>query len=158
VRGDEIIDVDVDPRDARRARWRRIARFGIPLAAVVLIVAAIIAVTLYSYRSNRTDALALSRNLIAVLDQRVQGQVGSYLEPVGQAVRTLAGMVPEQGLSPAGQSLIEHLAMQLLRGRPQLASLYVGDPQGNFLMVQRSPQGTLDSKLIKQDGKGREVT
>jgi adenylate cyclase len=158
VRGDEIIDVDVDPREARRARWRRIARFGIPLAAVVLIVAAIIAVTLYSYRSNRTDALALSQDLIAVLNQRVQGQVGSYLEPVGQAVRTLAGMVPEQGLSPAGQSLIEHLAMQLLRGRPQLASLYVGDPQGNFLMVQRSPQGTLDSKLIKQDGKAREVT
>jgi adenylate cyclase len=158
VRGEEIIDVDVDPREARRARWRRIARFGIPLAAVVLIVAAIIAVTLYSYRSNRTDALALSQNLIAVLDQRVQSEVESYLEPVGQAVRTLAGMVPEQGLSSAGQSLIEQLAIQLLRGRPQLASLYVGDPPGNFLMVQRSPQGTLDTKLIEQDGKEREVT
>ena len=82
MRGDEVIDVDVDPREARRARWRRIARFGIPLAAVVLIVAAIIAVTLYSYRSNRTDALALSQDLIAVLDQRVQTEVESYLEPV----------------------------------------------------------------------------
>ena len=158
MRGDEIIDVDADPREARRARWRRIARFGIPLAAVVLIVAAIIAVTLNSYRSNRTDALALSQNLIAVLDQRVQAEVESYLEPAAQAVRTLAGMVPEQGLSPAGRSVIEDLAMQLLRGGPQLASLYVGDPQGNFLMVQRSPEGALDTKLIEQDGKRRQVT
>ena len=158
MRGDEIIDVDVDPREARRARWRQIARFGIPLAAVILIVAAIIAVTLYSYRSNRTDALALSQDLIAALDQRVQGEVENYLEPVGQAVRTLAGMVPEQGQSPTAQSLIEDLAIQLLRGRPQIASLYVGGPQGSFLMVQRSPEGALDTKLIEQNGTRRQVT
>ena len=158
MRGDEIIDVDVDPREARRARWRQIARFGIPLATVILIVAAIIAVTLYSYRSNRTDALALSQDLIAVLDQRVQGEVENYLEPVAQAVRTLAGMVPEDGQSSSAQPLIEDLAIQLLRGRPEIASLYVGDPQGDFLMVQRSPEGTLDTKLIEQNGTRRQVT
>ena len=124
MRGDEIIDVDVDPQETRRARWRRLARFGIPLAGVVLIVGAIIAITLYSYRSNRDDALALSQDLIAVLDQRVRAEVESYLEPAAQAVRTLAGMLPDEGLSSAGRPLLEELAMELLRDRPQLASLY----------------------------------
>ena len=157
MRADEIIDVDVDPKEVRRARWRRLARFGVPLAGVVLIVAAIIAVTLYSYRSNRNDALALSRNLVEILDQRVQAEVESYLDPAVWAVRTLAGMRPDGGLSAAGWPLLERLALQLLRDRPQLASLYVGDPQGNFLMVQRSPEGALDTKLIEQEAQ-RQVT
>ena len=68
-----------------------------------------------------------------------------------RAVRTLAGMVPAAGLAAAGRPLLEALAMQLLRDRPQLASLFVGDPQGNFLMVQRSPAGALDTKLIAHE-------
>jgi adenylate cyclase len=158
VRADEIIDVDVDPAEVRGARWRRLARFGVPLAGVFLIVAAIIAVTLYSYRTNRNDALALSHNLVAALDQRVQVEVESYLEPAARAVRTLAGMRPDGGLSASGRPLLERLAQELLRDRPQLASLYVGDPQGNFLMVQRSPEGTLDTKLIAHEDERRQVT
>ncbi|MGH6900374.1 MAG: cache domain-containing protein, partial [Geminicoccaceae bacterium] len=158
MRADEIIDVDVDPREVLRARWRRLARFGVPLAGVVLIVAAIIAVSLYSYRSNRNDALALSENLVEVLDERVRAEVASYLEVAVHAVRTVAGTLPATGLSASGRPLVERLALQLLRGRPQLASLYVGDPQGNFFMVQRSPAGTLDTKLIEQDGAQRQVT
>ena len=53
---------------------------------------------------------------------------------------------------PPGGRCSKKLAMQLLRDRPQLASLYVGDPEGNFLMVQRSPEGALDTKVIEHDG------
>ena len=158
MRGDDIIDVDVDPKEARRRFWRRFARFGVPLAGVVLIVGAIIAITFYSYRSNRNDALGLSQNLIAALDQRVATEVAGYLEPAAQAVQTLAGLVPERGLAPSGRPRLEQLMIALLRDRPQLASLYVGDPQGNFLMVQRSAAGTLDTKLIEQNGAQRRVT
>ena len=158
MRGDDIIDVDVDPKEARRQFWRRIGRFGIPLAGVVLIVGAIIATAFYSYHSNRNDALDLSQNLIAVLDERVRAEVAGYLEPAAQAVRTLAGMLPDQGLSPSGRPLLQQLMIQLLRDRPQIASLYVGDPAGSFLMVQRSAEGTLDTKLIEQDGEQRRVT
>jgi adenylate cyclase len=158
VRGDEIIDVDVDLQETRRARWRRLARFGIPLAGVVLIVGAIVAIAFYSYRSNRDDALKLSQDLIEVLDQRVRAEVESYLEPAAQAVRTLAGMLPAEGLSSAGRPLLERLAMELLRDRPQLASLYFGDPNGNFLMVQRAAGGALDTKHIEQHGERRQVT
>lgn len=158
MRADEIIDVDADPAAVRRARWRRLARFGVPLAGVALIVAAIIAVTLHSYRTNRDDALVLSENLVAALDQRVQTEVEGYLNPAALAVRTLAGMRPEGGLSVSGRQLLDRLAQELLRDRPQVASLYVGDPQGNFLMVQRAPAGTLDTKLITHEGGRRQVT
>ena len=158
MRADEIIDVDADPAAVRRARWRRLARFGVPLAGVALIVAAIIAVTLHSYRTNRDDALALSGNLVAALDQRVQTEVESYLNPAALAVRTLAGMRPEGGLSASGRELLDRLAQELLRDRPQVASLYVGNPEGNFLMVQRSPEGTLDTKLIAHKDGSRQST
>ena len=158
VRGDEIIDVDADPREARREFWRRIVRFGIPLAGVVLIVAAIIGIAFYSYQSNRNDALSLSEDLIGALDQRVRTEVQAYLTPAAHAVGTLAGMLPNDGLSPAGRPVLEKLAMQLLQDRPQLASLYVGDPEGNFLMVQRSPEGTLNTKVIEHHGAERRVT
>src|ERR671919_1431604 len=73
-------------------------------------------------------------------------------------MRSLAGMRPDGGLSASGRALLERLAQELLRDRPQLASLYLGDPQGNFLMVQRSPEGTLDTKLIAHEGGRRQVT
>jgi adenylate cyclase len=158
MRGDEIIDVDADPKEARREFWQRIGRFGIPLVGVVLIVGAIIAIAFYSYSSNRSDALGLSQNLIETLDQRVQTEVEAYLTPAAHAVQTVAGLLPKEGLSSAGRPLLEKLAMQLLRHRPQLASLYVGDPEGNFLMVQRSPEGALDTKVIQHEGDQRQVT
>jgi adenylate cyclase len=158
MRGDEIIDVDADPTETRREFWRRIGRFGIPLGGVVLIVAAIIGIAFYSYQSNRNDALSLSQDLIETLDQRVRTEVQAYLAPAAHAVGTLAGMLPNDGLSPAGRPVLEKLALQLLQDRPQLASLYVGDPEGNFLMVQRSPEGTLDTKVIEHDGAQRRVT
>src|ERR687892_1758014 len=158
MRGDEIIDVDADPREARREFWRRIGRFGIPLAGVVLIVAAIIGIAFYSYQSNRNDALSLSQDLIETLNQRVRTEVQAYLAPAAHAVGTLAGMLPNDGLSPAGRPVLEKLALQLLQDRPQLASLYVGDPEGNFLIVQRSPEGTWDTKVIEHDGAQRRVT
>ena len=107
MRGDEIIDVDADPREARRELWRRIGRFGIPLAGVVLIVAAIIGIAFYSYQSNRNDALSLSQDLIETLDQRVRTEVQAYLTPAAHAVRTLAGMLPNDGLSAGGRPLLE---------------------------------------------------
>src|ERR687892_2570399 len=158
MRGDEIIDVDADPKEARREFWRRIGRFGIPLAGVVLIVTAIIGIAFYSYQSNRTDALSLSQDLIETLDQRVRTEVQAYLAPAAHAVRTLARMLPNDRPFLSQRPLLEKLAMQLLQDRPQLASLYVGDPEGNFLMVQRSPAGALDTKVIEHDGAERQVT
>jgi adenylate cyclase len=158
MRGDEIIDVDADPSEARRGFWRRIVRFGIPIAGVVSIVAAIIGIAFYSYQSNRNDALSLSQNLVETLDQRVRTEVQAYLTPAAHAVRMLAGMLPNDGPLLSQRPLLEKLAMQLLQDRPQLASLYVGDPEGNFLMVQRSPEGALDTKVIEHDGAERRVT
>src|SRR5512132_3773796 len=128
MRGDEIINVDADPREARREFWRRVGRFGIPLVGVVLIVATIVGIAFFSYQSNRSDALSLSEDLIEALDQRVRTEVQAYLTPAAHAVGTLAGILPNDGLSPAERPVLEKLAMQLLQDQPQLASLYVGDP------------------------------
>ena len=134
--------------------WRG---WAFPLAAVALIVAAIIAITLYSFTRNRADALGLAQDLMTVLDERVRTEVGAYLASPAGAVGTLAGMVPDTGLSADSRVDLERLALQLLAVQPQLSSLFVGAPNGEFLMVQRSVDGTLDTKQIHIDAGRRTV-
>jgi hypothetical protein len=154
----EIIDVDRDPRDAARRFRRRLLRLGVPLLGVLAIVAAIAAVTFYSFARNRDAALVLSQDLIRALDERVQTEVTAFLRPAAAAVETLALTVPAGPFDSTAAAGIETLALGLLATRPQLAALFVGDADGAFLMVQRSAAGTLDTKRIEIGARGREVT
>ena len=78
MRRQEIVDVDLDPREERRRVRRLWLRLGLPAAAVLLIVASIIAITYYDYVSNRRDALGLSQDVLSALDERVVTQVQSW--------------------------------------------------------------------------------
>lgn len=153
----EIIDVDRDPRDATRGFRRRLVRLGVPLVGVLAIVAAIAAVTFYSFARNRDDALVLSQDLIRSLDERVQTEVTAFLRTAADAVETLALTVPAGPLDAAAAAGIETLALGLIAARPQLAALFVGDEDGAFLMVQRTAEGALDTKRIEIGARGREV-
>ncbi len=153
----EIIDVDRDPREAARSFRRRLLRLGVPLLGVLAIVAAIAAVTFYSFARNRDDALILSQDLIRALDERVQTEVTAFLRPAADAVETLALTVPAGPLEATAAAGIEALALGLIGARPQLAALFVGDQDGAFLMVQRTAEGAFDTKRVEIGARGREV-
>lgn len=155
--GDQIVDVDADPKAARRAFWRRVTRVGLPLGGVVLIGVSIIAIVLFAHARNRDGVLQLSADLIENLGQRIQTEVTGYLEPAAAAAIQLGALLPEDGLSPAGRDVIERFAIGLLEASPALASAYVGAPDGDFVMVRRRFDGTLETKIIARDGAAREV-
>ena len=132
-------------------------RLGLPIAAVLLIVASIVAITGYAYTSNRRDALALSRDVLLALDQRVMTQVQSYLTPAVRVLNLSRWMLPDGAFDGPDRSLAGRLSMEVLRNVPQLASVYFADPSGNFLMTRRAANGAIDTKTIEQRGAARKV-
>ncbi|GEO40350.1 hypothetical protein SAE02_44980 [Skermanella aerolata] len=152
MRGRDVIDVDTDPAEALRDRLRRVIRLGVPILGVLLIAGALAGTAYYSYTVNRRDALILSEDLIEALDRRVRTQVTAWLEPAADTAEVFAGAVAEDPFGPGSEAL----ALTLMRSRTRLTSLYVGGAGGDFLMVQRSAAGGLDTKrIVKSEGQRR---
>ena len=78
-RGNAVIDIDIDPFVARTARWRTLLRIGVPVLGVALIIALILAITIYADRANRRGALALSEDVLTALDVRISVSGASLL-------------------------------------------------------------------------------
>jgi len=154
VRGRDVIDVDTDPAEAFHDRLRRLLRLGVPILGVLLIAGALAGTAYYSYTVNRRDALVLSQDLIEALDRRVRTQVTAWLEPAADTAEVFAGAIAADPLGPGSEAL----ALTLMRSRTRLTSLYVGSAGGDFLMVQRSAAGGLDTKRIVRSEEQRRVT
>ena len=157
MRSTEIVDIDLDPREERRRRRRAWLRIGLPVGTVLLIVAAIIGITFYSYLSNRRDALALSREVLRALDERIVTQLQSYLTPAVRVQPDPLG-ASDGAVDEAHRSLAERLSTEVLRNVPQLAIISFGNQNGDFLMLRREASGAIDTKTIENTASGRRVT
>jgi class 3 adenylate cyclase len=156
-RGVDVIDISADPAETRRAARHRLVRFGIPIASVALSVGAILGIVLHSHLSNRADALALSNDLVSSFEKRIQMEVKYFFAPASSATTALMAAAGETPLAASSRPVLELLAMQLLRDTPQISTIEVGAPNGDFLMVLRTPSGALDTKVIEH-ARGRSVT
>lgn len=107
----EIINLDLDPREQRRRLRHRLLRSGVPVAAVILTVAAIIGTTLFGYVSNRRDALALSHDVLTALDTRVSQQLQSYLMPAVRILDLFLATLPVGVFASGQQQLAQNLAI-----------------------------------------------
>ena len=153
----QVVDTSVDPLDERRRRRRALLRIGFPIAGVVLLIAAILAIALYSERANRRGALALSQELLSTLDARIALAVSSYLDPATRAVAVSRDVIKE-GSIKTRLPTIETVGASLLRETPQLAILSFADEDGNYVMVRRGAAGGTDIKLIENAPGPRRVT
>jgi class 3 adenylate cyclase len=153
----QVVDTSVDPLDERRRRRRALLRVGFPIAGVVLLIVAILAIALYSERANRRDALALSQDLLSTLDDRIALAVSSYLDPATHAIAVARDVVKE-GSIRTQLPMIETVGASLLREMPQLAILSFADEDGNYVMVRRAAAGGTGIKLIETAPGPRRVT
>jgi adenylate cyclase len=154
--GSQVVDLSVDPLDARGQRRRALLRIGIPLGGVALMIATILIIAFYSDRANRDGALALSNDLLVTLEQRIGIEVSAYLEPPARAVRILRDTLREGALGDR-LPLVERLAGSLLREIPQIANLEFADEDGNFVMVRGGRNGGVDVKRIENTPGPRRV-
>jgi class 3 adenylate cyclase len=155
--GSQVIDTSVDPLDERRRRRRALLRIGFPIAGVVLLIAAIIAIALYSERANRRDALALSQDLLSTLDDRIALAVSAYLSSATRFVAVGRDVVKE-GSIMSRLPMIKTVGPSLLRQAPQIAILSFANEDGNYVMVRRGTEGGTDFKVIENEPGPRRVT
>src|SRR3954452_8589817 len=147
ARGNAVIDIDIDPFAARTSRWRTLLRIGVPVLGMALIIALILAITIYADRANRRGALALSEDVLTALDARITDQAASYFGPAARALAV--GKHLAEGESPSERrQLIEKYSIGALKEILQVVEFIFADQEGNFMMVRRSESGGIDTKLI----------
>jgi class 3 adenylate cyclase len=157
VASNPVVDISVDPGEERRRRRRALLRIGIPLGGVALMIATILFIAFYADRANRDGALALSKELLEMLEQRIGIEVSAYLEPAARAVRILRDTLHDGALGDR-LPLVETLSGSLLHEIPQIANLNFADEDGNFVLVRGGPDGGIDVKLVENAPGPRRVT
>jgi class 3 adenylate cyclase len=149
-----IVDISQDDVAVRRQRRRALLRIGVPILGVVLVIAAIIAIALYSHTANRSGVLALSDDLLNHLDAQIAQRVAAYLDPPERTLRIMRSVAT--GEPPTGRrATAERFAISTLKVLPQIAAFYIGDGRGDFLMVRRVENGVETKQIVNDPGARR---
>ena len=147
----------MDFQTRRQRLKRRLLRVIIPLGFVLLIVAAIVTITMVSYRHTRRDTLALSEDMLDALDRRIHSEVNAYLMPASNLVR-IGAETSREYIDKIWSPSRTPVGLQVIKTYPQLASFFAADPQGNFVMHKQNPDGTIDTKVIERQPSNVKVT
>ncbi len=152
----ELVDHSEEGEALRQQVRQRRRRVVIPVLGVAALIIALLAIALYSYRSNRVGALALSEDVLASLDRRIHTEVQSYLQPAATAAAILAGVLEDPGLVSMEdrRQIADPLAQETLANLPQLSIVSFGTTKGEFMMLRRMPDGAMDTKVIQRPQRG----
>ena len=155
-RGHAVIDIAVDPRAVSADRRRAALRIGLPILAVVTMIAVILLIAIHANRANTRDALALADDVLTATVGRIEEEVTSYF---GIAARALVEgrMLAER--EPPGEPrrvLIEKFAIPVVKQVPQITSYILASMDEDFMMVWRNDAtGGIDTKLIERGPSNR---
>jgi adenylate cyclase len=155
----DVVDIDVDPLADRARRRRTLARIGLPLGGVGLIVGFLLGITVYADSANRAGVLGLSDTLLHGLQERIALQVSAYLEPAAHATLLAHSMLGRGGATVRAEDAYA-FAASVLAETPQVANVLFADDAGNFMLVRRAiggPAGATDTKRILVGPAGRSV-
>lgn len=157
MRARELVDISQDTRTRRQRLRRRFIRVVIPVGCLVLMIASIASIAIYSYSNNLEDALALSDDLLKNLDSRIASEVQSYLSPAADMVRLAANIVKDPSFGITSRAQIEPLAIQILKSYPQLSIFSIADVEGNFIMAKKMPGDAIDTKVVNRTDNSKQV-
>lgn len=152
---EQVIDIAPNPA-ALRQRRRAIMRIMVPLLALILVTAAVLAIAFYSHSANRKGVLALSDDLLETLDGQIAQRVAAFLDPCARALRIMTEVEINTPLAER-RKVAERYAGGVLAEIPQIASFYVGDDKGNFMMLRRIETGFETKQISTGPGPRRVV-
>src|SRR5689334_19622703 len=109
--------------DLRTGRGHLWLRIGVPIGGVLLVIAAILAITLYADRVNRAGVLMLSNDLLTGLEAQIAQQVSDYLEPATRAAMVARDMAGQNAAEL--RDVVPAFATSALRHIPQIDAFYV---------------------------------
>lgn len=127
-----------------------------PIALAVLLCGAVLWIGWWSYTANRRDALALTDQALAALEDRVGTEVSTFLAVPERVLGLAAEFAGQRPPTPAERKAAEETAVAVLNQAPMLALIGYADANGNWIRVRRAPDGTLETKIIaRADGARR---
>ena len=150
MRREEVVKLSFGDRSSRKAVHGHFFRVAGPIGLVVIMMAALLAITAYAYYNNRRDALALSDEVLGAIERRIGGELAAFITPIEDTVRLTADFLSNTSFDIHNRDLLEPLAFDVLANLSQVANFIVADPQGNFLMIARQPDGSLHTKIIER--------
>ncbi|MFT8720420.1 cache domain-containing protein, partial [Acetobacter sp.] len=132
----------VDPMEQNDVSLRqKFMQVVVPVATVGLILIAITGIGWHSYRTTRAGVLKLTHTLLMSVQRYVVQDVTSYL-----GAATVGGSFAQDFISHAPPSVAANAfyayGSTMLRLVPQIQSYYLGDQNGGFYLVERSPDGS----------------
>jgi adenylate cyclase len=154
----EVVAISSDDLRGEKHLRRRIMRLLLPIGFAVVILAALLSITAYSYYSNHRDALALSDDLLHAIERRIAKELEAFLGPIEDTVQLTAVFLENIPFDVSNRALLEPLAFKVLANLSQISNFYVADTRGNFLMVQKMPDGSNNTKIINRSPKETQVT
>lgn len=133
---DEIVDPKIAPSDQFR---RFLYHIGIPVAAVVTVIAVIAGVGWHSYQTVRTGALTLTHDLLVSQQDYIGKEVSSFLMPASAGAIVARDML-EHGAPAVEQKIFTGYSSTMMRNVPQIQSFYIADSDGNFSTLEHGEQ------------------
>ena len=153
-----MVEISSDDRSSRKSLRGHFIRMAGPIGFVVVMLAALLAITAYSYYSNRRDALALSDDLLGAIERRIVGELNAFVTPIEDTIQLVAEVLKNAPFDVQNRDLIEPFAFKVLANLPQVSNFIVADPQGNFLMVAKMADESLHTKIIDRAEGASRVT
>jgi class 3 adenylate cyclase len=150
LRREEVVKLSFGDRNSRKSLRGHFFRVAGPIGFVVVVLAALLAIIVYSYFSNRRDALALSQEVLGAIERRIAGELDAFIVPIEDTVQLTADFLENTPFDIRNRDLLEPLAFRVLGNLSQVSNFIVADLQGNFLMVARQPDGALHTKIIER--------
>jgi len=129
-----------------------------PIGFVIVVLAALLSITAYSYYSNRRDALALSNDVLAAIERRIAKELEAFFIPVEDTVNLIADVLQNTSFDPKNRAMLEPLAFRVLTNLSQVSNFNVADHGGNFLMVKEMPDGSFHTKIVDRSQTVTQVT
>ncbi|MBW2411279.1 MAG: GAF domain-containing protein, partial [Deltaproteobacteria bacterium] len=156
--GQEVVEINPFGSDHRRPSRRRLLRILGPIGFVLVVLAALLCITAYSYYSNRRDALTLSEDVLGAIERRIARELEIFLIPVEDTVNLIADVLQNTSYDPKNRTMLEPMAFRVLFNLPQISNFLVADPDGNFLMVKAMPDGSFHTKIVDRSQNPTQVT
>ena len=153
----ELVDINIDFQSRRERLKRRLLRIIIPFGGVILIVAAILAIAIYSYYNNRRETLERSQDVLEALDRQIHSELNAFLLPASNLVRIGAETVREY-LDEIWSPSRTPFGLQVFRTYPQLSGFFTANPRGSIVNHRQNPDGTINTEVIEREMSNVRVT
>ncbi|MBS1000441.1 histidine kinase [Acetobacter persici] len=150
-------DEIVDPTVQNDASIKRVLlHLVLPFGALVLVVGAIAAIGLHSYRSTRAGVVALTHELLGAVQQNISQEVSDYIMPAMAGNIIASGMITHAPPQVADR-VFNSYGAAMLQSVPQLQSFYLGDEDGHFRLITRGPDGKNQERTTFELHDGKQV-